>query len=322
MQDGTKNAPAIEAGADEATLWNELDTAERDLESASPPEGRERDDGFANEQDTQAQAGEAGGTSQDDPPQQETPAQAGDDATAKNDPWASAPAELRAAFEEERRARTNLEHRLKSDEGRVPFLNRRLAELEKQLQAVQNPRKAGTAEEREAQRKQLAEEYPELASPLLSELDELREEMTAIRAERQREEANKYATNEQQLTQKHADWRDVLGKNGSTFEAWLHDQPRVVRETIAQNAHQIVDPDGAADVISRFKQHLGIAVQQQPANQATPRPSLNDKRQRQLAGSAAPRGNTGRPVASGIPEDGDPEAIWAAFDEQERRQSR
>lgn len=321
MTDITKTSPAPEAGDDEAALWNEIEQAESQAAEPPPPaqvrepEASEADPAFespADEADTEAQADEPA-ASQDAAGEQRSP----------SDIWSSAPPELKAAFEEERRARTNLEHAIRSDRGRLSAMQKKLDELSRSSpNSAHQPVKGESANDRTERLQKLAEEYPEVAQPLLDEMDALRNTVTSLQSVEQEREQRFVAEQEQVLATEHADWQQVLSTNGATFAAWLDDQPKAVRDAAQANANRIVDARAAADVVGRFKQFIGITGQQQQAAQpATPQPSLSDKRQRQLAASATPRG-VRRPVASGIPEDGDEEAIWAAFEAQEARQGR
>lgn len=313
-----QNLPAGNSPAgDDDALWNELEAAERGTPSEQPPiEGRAEPDDPAFEPETEGQpeAALTEGQSQEPAPEAGNSAQ-------PSDVWASAPPELKAAYEEERRARNNLEHRIRSDDGRVAAMQRRIAELESKLpKPRENAPPGETPQDRAERLKQLREDYPEVAQPILQEMDEMRQTVETLRSLEEQRMQQGFAYQESVLAENHADWRQVLGSNGATFQAWLEDQPKAVRESAMLNANQIVDANAAADVVGRFKQFLGMTPTQ-PA-QATSQAPLNDRRQRQLAASAAPRGNAGRPVASGIPENGDEAAIWAAFEAQEAQEAR
>jgi hypothetical protein len=320
MIDNTRTSPAPEAGDDEAALWNEIEQAESQGTEPPPPQGRAQEaseadpefDAPADEADTEARDA-APAASQDAAGEQQAP----------SDIWSSAPPELKAAFEEERRARTNLEHAIRSDRGRLSAMQKKLDELSRSSpNPAHQPVRGETAADRSERLQKLAEEYPEVAQPLLDEMDALRNTVTSLQSVEEERLQRFLAEQEQALATEHADWQPVLANNGATFAAWLEDQPKAVRDAAQANANRIVDARAAADVVSRFKQFIGIAgQQQQPAAAGNPQPSLSDKRQRQLAASATPRG-VRRPVASGIPEDGDEEAIWAAFEAQEARQGR
>jgi hypothetical protein len=314
MQD-QNTLPAPEAGDDEA-LWNELEKADAAEAKAPPPTGREADDdaAFTADEPDPSEADQG-----DDEPSAEGQPDAGAQ-EAPDDPWAKADPTLKAAFDEKARALQNLEHQIKSDRGRLSAMQKKLDELSRSASPANQPK---PGDDREERRRKLAEEYPEVAQPILDEMDALKAEIANLSSAETRREQMTLEQQEAALTQQHADWQQILGQNGATFAAWAEDQPKAIREMVARNANQIADAQAAAEVIGRFKQYLGIGEQPQqqaaPSAQAAPRNTLSDKRQRQLAASAAPSGGSRRPVASGIPEDGDPQAIWDAFEAAERQ---
>ena len=342
MTDQKAPAPAEQAGADDETLWNDLDKAEAGEKQDAPPDDQGRDDAFEGEAEATDQNASPDGPDIDEGQSTDKPADNAGEAEEKPDVWANAPPELREAYDELQRKATNLEHQTRSDRGRLSALQRKIAEME---QTVSKPAQAkadelrqgdgqqANATSREKRLEQLREEYPELAEPLIEYIrdletkvagvDEIGQTVKQLQTVEQSREQAYISQQEHTLSQTHPDWQPVLQNNGATFQAWIEDQPKAIREAAMRNANQIVDAQAAADVIARFKQHLGMAsAQPQQAQEAEPKPKLNDKRQRQMDALASPRGGRGRPVASGVPEDADPEAIWDAFDALEARQSR
>lgn len=311
MQDQDQKSPAPEAGDDDAAIWNELDQADTDATQAAPPQGRaDEGEDFGEDEPTETtETTEADSES----------AQA--DAPTPTDIWASAPPELKAAYEAEKQRAATLEHRLKSDEGRVAAYQRRVAELEKKPQTPERDAAIKTASDK---LQKVREEYPEVAEPILEELSNLSskfEAMTAAEAARQQQAAEQ--TSQQvtrTLAEKHPDWETVLRENGSRFWSWVEDQPKAFREMASRNAESFVDGQEAAELVGRFKEHLGLGAKPTPPPApGNPTPPLSDKRRRQLEASAAPRPTGGRATIAGIPEDGDSEAIWKAFDAEESR---
>ena len=76
----------------------------------------------------------------------------------------------------------------------------------------------------------------------------------------------------------------------------------------------IVDPYSAIDTLDAFKAF--VDANQPPPQGAAPaavNQGLNPRRAAQLAGSASPYAAGSRPTVSGIPQDGDEQAIWNAF---------
>jgi hypothetical protein len=328
-------------GRDEAEIWDEFDQAE-----AKP--GSDADAAAAQSAEAgsaQAEGSEAGkeGAAKHEagvaPPKEgagtELPAQ------SQPDIWASAPPELKSAFEAMQAEKAKLEQRIRSDDGRVAAYQRKLRELQ---QGARGPdRDAGRAAvDARAAIEELAEQYPEIAQPLQKALDAVDSKLQTLdEREKSRTQAEideieaHVAAETAKLEGEHPDWYDVLAKNGKAFAEWIEDQPRRIREAARRNDEQIISASQAAEVVEAFKKHLGHARQDDPQPKPTPAPAadpaatpaqptptpnpeLNDRRRRQLAGSSSPPKSSGRPTVAGIPEDGDPEAIWAAFDAMER----
>lgn len=346
MTDQKEAAPAEQASADEATYWAEMEQEEtRKQSEAQPTDQGAADEAFEGESDQSDQGADPDGTGTDKDQTTEKPAEQARDEAGKSDVWANAPPELREAYQELQRKATNLEHDLTRHRGTVSTLHRKLAQLEQSApkQTQHQPQEQSRGQERagdgkappdrQQRLKQLREEYPELAEPLIDYISELEQKVADVSGigetvkqlqtvEQSREQAY-ISQQEHTLSQTHPDWQPILQQNGATFQAWIEDQPKAIREAAMRNANQIVDAQAAADVIGRFKQHLGVASSpSQQADEANPKPKLNDKRQRQMNALATPPSGRGRPVATGIPEDASPEDIWAAMDAEEARQSR
>lgn len=257
----------------------------------------------------------------------------------KPDIWAGATPEQIAARDE-------LAHRARSTSGRIGALQRKI----NSLQAAAGQANNDSAKKAREAVDSLKGDYPEITQPLehiVAGLDSraeadgklLTDELNAAIAER-----NDIVDEEEAaLTRAHPDWFETLTKDDNrkkVFTAWIDDQPRSVREAAARNREGITDAAGASDVIGRFKAHLASltptevtppppaitappAQQQQPAA-PPPQPSLNDRRQRQLASTAAPKGN-GPAAVNGLPDanSGDRSAHWNAFEQldAQRRQA-
>lgn len=256
----------------------------------------------------------------------------------KPDIWAGATPEQIAARDE-------LAHRAKSTSGRIGALQRKI----NALQAAAGETNNDSAKKAREAVDSLKTDYPEITSPLehiVAGLDSrteadgkrLTEELNAAIAERN----DIVDEQEAALTRAHPDWFETLTKDENrkkVFTSWIDDQPRSVREAATRNKDGITDAAGASDVIGRFKAHLASLTptevippppaitappaQQQPAA-PPPQPSLNDRRQRQLASTAAPKGN-GPAAVNGLPDanSGDRSAHWNAFEQldAQRRQA-
>lgn len=328
---------------DEAEIWSELDEAEgKKAEAAEPtddaPPFQEGRDGQSDQPGEKAKPAEEAPAGNDAPgkaaPSKEEPQKEAPKAD-EPDPWADAPPDLKERFDALKAERDKLERNAKSDAGRVSAFQRRINELQA---AASAPTKAKGREEPEDVReaiKGLADEFPEIAQPLTKALDIIDKRIQALderettRSNAARAELTEIVETETaRLESEHADWFDVLSKNGPAFAEWIEDQPRRLREAAARNAETIVDAQAAIEIVGGFKKHLGLADagEQQQAEPAAPAPTpeaapapkpnsdLNDRRRRQLVGTSSPSKSGGRPTVSGIPEDGDPEDLWNAFE--------
>lgn len=287
MTDTTKavegSAPAPEANAE--SLFLEMFGAESpSLDADEAPEAADRSDEDRDQ-----------GHNTDDTP---------DDTTPEADPAA-----LQAALEAERQAKAKLELDRKADIGRVAALRKRVAELEAQQR---NPRAAEYQPPEELTR--TADDYPEVAGPMIGVVKQLGQQISAMTAAQQSQAALSAAREELRLEEIEPGWGSFVGQRLGEFRTWLDDQPRAIREAGYRNAQAVVSADEAATVIRRFREHVeGASSPQAQPPQADPKDAA--RRQRQLAATASPRGAS-RPVASGIPEDGDPEALFKMMHRQ------
>src|SRR5262245_5979523 len=263
-------------------------------------------------------------------PAQEPPAEP---PAEKADVWADAPPDLKAAHDAQVRAleAATTEHARRSIEGRIASYNRRLQE--RQMAAAQPPRAVEQAADPLAE---LAADYPEIAGPLQQRLAPITEKLQQFDAQlRSRQEAADYemdmelSANERLLESRHPGWDDYLKQNGAVFGAWIADQPLYLRQAFIANKDAIVDPQSAIMTLDAFKNFVaentqppqqGAPTQEVPA--AAPPQGLNSRRAAQLAGSASPQTVGTRPTVSGIPQEGEPEALWkawAAIDPDEKK---
>lgn len=265
-------------------------------------------------------AGETDGSLDEDPAPADKaaaePPAAGDEPPAgqdpsKNDIWANAPPELRAAHEAAQRD-ANL--RLEGIRGRQSASDREVERLRRELEQLKGGASDDQTQEQKddagakalgmesEQLKQLREDYPEVAGPLLDVISGLTAKIGQLekgvgKFEDQELQSHLNAQ-EQLLTERHGDWKDVGADD--RFAGWLQNQPKAIRDAMERNFHAIVDAEEAALVVGKFKTDMGIAsATQAPQNQPDP---LQQKRERQKqAGRDA--GRSGPPAAAGIPED-------------------
>lgn len=335
-------SPAPEADEDEAKIWQDMEDADAALASAKADEDPVAAESSTPDQD-EADPTDAPEDGKGQPKSGADEAKAEDDGTKGDDPWKDAPEHLKAMFEEERQARLATEAKLRDAKGREAATQRKLQQMLSTTSnrdeppargnAPSSPSKdraepsrsdAGGASKAETDTlSQIADDYPDLA-PMVAEIAALRE--SAQRDAKIRELQIEVASAQQMdvLLTHHPDRYDVIKGNKELWAQWVEDQPKRVRDIVAENAENLVDGEAIAGVISAFKAHVHgraePASESQGGSQSPPN-SLAAKRKAQLAGADAPaRQTTRKPVTEGIPAEGDPEEIWNAFEEQERRQ--
>ncbi len=239
-----------------------------------------------------------------------------------DDIWANAPEQYRKAYQAER---ARLEQSARSMSGRASKAEREAAELRARLLARQEPapterlqEQGGGAPAPDALTK-VAEEYEEVAGPLVEELRNLRqtvsrlEQSNASAEEKQRAQDEVRQTEhliaqEQQLADAHSDWKDVVVDPG--FVEWVRSKPQFIKDGIARNGNGIVDGAESAEILSLFKIESGW-------KQAGTDP-LAARRQRQLEGGRTVPAKTPGMVQAGQPDDYQSE--WKRLAAEERRQ--
>lgn len=230
------------------------------------------------------------------------------------DIWADATDEQRTAMEAVRRERAEIEHRYKSDEGRVSALQRKINDLEAiQHQApvvapVVAPAQPPVSEEGIDS---FREDYPDIAnavdkmvqSKMTTEregfsqaMNQMQQQMKqAIQPFQESEQKRFIDTQMQELESTHPDWRDVA--QSTDFIEWLNVQPDPVRAMFTSDSAQ-----DASYLVGSFKQTQPVVQEEQAVE------SSSNNRQA-LKQAVAPRSRRTAPVTNSIPED-----YEAAFD--------
>lgn len=196
-----------------------------------------------------------------------------------------------------------LKHRALSDQGRVAAYNRRLNDLQAEVDRMnsrQTPATAAKANEPESAApelpekfKQLKEDFPEFADAVeeirqydrevfRNELDEKLKPLEQVRADTKKT-AFKAAVSEAaseifNTEETGVYWEDVV--RDEDFSAWLQEQPQSV-----QNAAQVPDPNEAIYVLRQYERDYQEAIaaieaesqQSQPATNQAPAPARADK---------------------------------------------
>lgn len=294
-----------DAEVEAAALWNEFEDADRG--NQPPADAGAQDDAFTADDVTGAET-------------TATPAPAGKDG-GDDAIWQDAPPEAREAYEKLQREKKQFEQETRSYEGRAAARQARIADLNEQITAMKNKPAADDGNPLE----QLAADYPELHAPISKALGDIsaRQEqaeaaqlgrLEAERVEETRLYAAEVKTQTDALVAEHPDYLKVVADNFDAWRSWVEDQPKRIRDAVAKNAQDITDGKAAAEVMTAFKAFLNPPAQ--PDTRTNP---IADRRQRQIGAAASP-GKTGRqPVVAGIPEEGDPQAIWDAFEQDDAR---
>jgi hypothetical protein len=308
-QQGAEPVVLSDANQDAEKLWQEFEEAETGKTTSADDAGAGADDFGIPDDDGE------------DPAQPNPdPATAGQDGGAADDVWKDAPPAAREAYEKLEREKKQLEHERRSHEGRTAARMKRIDELTRELESLNNKPDAADSNPLNA----LAEDYPEISKVIetvAAKADKVEAaHKSRLEAELSAEQAAYKETVEREkslLVEQHPDWLDVLTSNGAAFTQWVDDQPKRVRSVFEQNFKDIVDGQAVAELVSAFKAHLNP-----PAPEPEPKPSPNaSRRERQIGASASPGGTMRKPVVSGIPEEGDPQAIWDQFEAEEQRKA-
>lgn len=304
-----------ETGADDSAefsgAWDELDAAETGQPSLD--EGRQD-----TEVDELDQEGDEAGQGANDATPDADAGSASRDETS-DDLWANAPQALREAYEAERVARGKAENLVRSNGGRLAQAYNELNALKAKLASDRDEggatEKGEEASTREDRLKQLREEYPDVAAPILDQMANLEASVNELKqAQTSQTEAQAtdfYREQRDALVSRHTDFDQVVAS--PEYRDWLGQQPQLVQRVIAENAARIVNAEDCAFVIDRFKAETGYGGGQAEAEQ------LAQKRGRQLnAGTGVRRvqPQVTRDEGSGTFED-----EWDRLDRLERQRA-
>lgn len=234
------------------------------------------------------------------------------------DIWAKASPELRAAHDAEMAALRKTANDAKAYAGRM----RKQAE-ELKASAPREADKPGSKKVGDILKEGLAE-YPEMAKPVSDALAPIEKQLERLdrfeaseRALKQ-EEIDEHIRSQQRLLEAaHPGWEKeyIDGPNGKKFADWIRspDRPvKYVKTVFETNNERIYDASAAIEVFDAFKASL-TPTSTPPANDGGQTQELSAKRAAQLEGTRTPRTAGGAPRVSGIPKEGDPEAIWRAI---------
>lgn len=328
----------IKTGGDATTAADNAEYEAAFGEFADPGAASDDGDNGAGDEDDAALAGAAsddlGNDDNTDPDPETDPGNSGDDdgngGDGNNGPdpsgedgsdiWAKAPPELRSAFEAERNRAEQIK---KSQTGRVSALQRQINDLQAQIKAASRKGNAATDKDKAASGdaaskdnplgdddgfKALREEYPEIAQPIESMFNRMREDISrrdqTIENLMNKDRQVHIDEQEAALGEAHPDWESVI--QSEEFGNWALSAPAHIRPILEQNADFIVDAAAAADAIELFKLRSGYKPSQTPDPDPTPNPApgsrqTSGKRSRQLESGASAKsgrggGGTGGPA--------------------------
>lgn len=269
---------------------------EAPVEKPAAPEGNAPDDEPAPTAPASSDDDGTSGTSTEggDPPPE---------AVASDDPWKDVPADIRERIVAIERERDEARHKAASDAQRVAALSRKIQTLTTTsatapVKKDEEPSEAQKA--LDAKVKQLREDYPEVAEPMLELLAAERDKLNAVTQKLETVEGDRQQAFIQQqealLTEAHPDWRTTVAT--PDFAAWMEAQPLGI-----QKLAESYDARETSTVISLFKTESGIAATATATPPATPAQNATEARRReQLNGGVAIKTRPA-PVTSGPPDD-------------------
>jgi hypothetical protein len=301
-----------------AKLWAEFsdDGAEQKPEKIN---GETVSDDFTKSQDEPNKDDAAEGAGKEQAADAAKVAKQPDSPPPAEDIWANASPELRAAHEAEIAALKKATNDAKAHAGRM-----RKQYEEIKASAQRGADKPSSKTVGDTLDEGLAE-YPEIRDPVKTALAPIEQQLArldqfeASQRDARQIEVNRHIVSQQELLEeRHPGWEKeyVQGPLAKQFYDWIKspDRPvKFVKTVFETNAEHIFDAAAAIEVFDAFKAELA-------AQNPTPAPQdggqtqeLSAKRAAQLDGSRSPKTPGGPPRVTGIPREGDPQAIWSAF---------
>lgn len=314
--------------SEEAKAWDQFEAAEKPQGKAAPAETK------TDVAETKTEG--AASTEAAKPEKTET----------AQDIWASAPTELKTAYQKLQDDVNSALAQKKRSDGTVSGLMKKIAKLEGELKGKAAPSGAATQETKapdspgffdSAEWKAFKEDYPELAAkqeaafkPLLGAVEMVRKDVDGINRERS---DTQISENYAAVVKDHADYPEIKGS--PAFLEWYHglDTEDLIEGALAQavkdNADVIVNPKKVTKLLKAFKdwqaksaESTGSGKGQQTAEgqttdgnsqtQAREPTRAETRREAQLESSASPRTQGLGAVTDAAPND--PAQAWAYFE--------
>lgn len=307
---------APDVDEEKLAIWKELQ-AEDEGREPQPTDDRSVED---------ADEAEAESSSDDDanaPPPEDTEGDDGEGderADDASDAGADDVETLKRALEQEQVAR-------KREAGRQTALQRQIQDLQTKLAAQSAPPKLSEKEikERDERIKQLREDYPDVATPILEEVErrnaDTAAKLEALEAAQQRQQQSESLTQVAKLEEIHPNYQGFFQEHQDAILQWAEtDAPVRVHRALYDNLKQLVNAEAAAEALTMFKRHAGIETPGETPPESGTDQKLTVKRKRQQAAAAAPAISSPRMRSTGEPSEEAPkEDHWKYWQEQERK---
>lgn len=236
-------------------------------------------------------------------------------ASKDNDIWATASPELRAAHEAEMAAARKAANDAKAQAGRMRKQFEELqASADKGADTPSSKTVGDTLDQSLAEFPEIAKPVKDALAPIAKQLETLTTAETNRAAERRQQVVEHIRSQQELLDAAHPGWDKeyTSGPKAKLFYDWIEDQPKRLRDiALVTNAEHIFDAQGAIEVFDKFKSDIAAAENPTAGNGQTQ--ELSAKRAAQLDGTTSPRSPSGAPLVSGIPREGDADAIWKAI---------
>lgn len=231
------------------------------------------------------------------------------------DLWANATQNQLDELETLRRQSAEWQHRYQSDEGRVSALQRKINDLQGQLQqpALQQPTTQESALPSNEELEAFKNDYPDIANAidahvqrsLATERNVINQQLAFLDNRMQQSiqpihelEQQRYVSNEMQaLNHQHPDWQQVV--QTTDFLEWINVQPEPVRNLINSD-----DSRDASFVINSFKMANNYGQQAsvtEPEVEPEPQPVSRNQQRLEQAVAPTPRRRRSAPKA-GVPD--------------------
>lgn len=226
---------------DEAvSLFSQIADSDSDKDSELQSDETQLDDEEENEEPTDNDESEQDDGDDEDADSDDENAS---DESSNDDPWSTVPESLRSEHFNLKERFDHLQNDHRANAGRVSALNRKLSELQQQLESTESergntdPQSGPTADDLKGKTfAQVEEEWPEVAEFVRHQVNQVQsqfqQQLTPIQQMRQQIEAEQQQRATQveldRLAEVHPDYQDVA--SDPNFNAWVQQQPPGVQQ--------------------------------------------------------------------------------------------